>query len=74
MHAQESVAALGSVAPSRPDEFPEDRPAPEATPPLRILILNGDLPIFPGWGGVEHLHTLREELTIKGFSGLFRKT
>ena len=25
---------------------------------LRILILNGDLPVFPGWGGVEFLHTI----------------
>jgi len=24
---------------------------------LQILILNGDLPVFPGWGGIEHLHT-----------------
>ena len=26
---------------------------------LRILILNGDLPVFPGWGGIEYLHTTR---------------
>ena len=26
---------------------------------LRLLILNGDLPVFPGWGGVEYLHTTR---------------
>jgi glycosyltransferase involved in cell wall biosynthesis len=24
---------------------------------LRILIINGDLPVFPGWGGIEYLHT-----------------
>jgi glycosyltransferase involved in cell wall biosynthesis len=24
---------------------------------LNLLILNGDLPIFPGWGGIEYLHT-----------------
>ena len=24
---------------------------------LQILILNGDLPAFPGWGGIEFLHT-----------------
>jgi glycosyltransferase involved in cell wall biosynthesis len=28
-------------------------------PFLNILILNGDLPVFPGWGGVEFLHTTR---------------
>jgi glycosyltransferase involved in cell wall biosynthesis len=26
---------------------------------VRLLILNGDLPVFPGWGGVEYLHTTR---------------
>ena len=26
---------------------------------LHILILNGDLPVFPGWGGIEYLHTTR---------------
>jgi len=26
---------------------------------LRILILNGDLPVFPGWAGHEYLHTTR---------------
>ena len=26
---------------------------------LHILILNGDLPVFPGWGGIEFLHTTR---------------
>jgi len=26
---------------------------------LSILILNGDLPVFPGWGGIEFLHTTR---------------
>ncbi len=26
---------------------------------MRLLILNGDLPVFPGWGGVEYLHTTR---------------
>jgi glycosyltransferase involved in cell wall biosynthesis len=26
---------------------------------LRILILNKDLPVFPGWGGIEYLHTTR---------------
>jgi glycosyltransferase involved in cell wall biosynthesis len=26
---------------------------------LRILILNRDLPVFPGWGGIEFLHTTR---------------
>ena len=24
---------------------------------FRFLILNGDLPVFPGWGGIEFLHT-----------------
>ncbi|MBW2354862.1 MAG: glycosyltransferase [Deltaproteobacteria bacterium] len=24
---------------------------------LKILIINGDLPAFPGWGGIEFLHT-----------------
>ncbi|NQT32906.1 MAG: glycosyltransferase [Candidatus Omnitrophica bacterium] len=24
---------------------------------FKILILNGDLPVFPGWGGIEFLHT-----------------
>jgi glycosyltransferase involved in cell wall biosynthesis len=24
---------------------------------LNLLILNGDLPVFPGWGGIEYLHT-----------------
>ncbi len=24
---------------------------------LNVLILNGDLPVFPGWGGIEYLHT-----------------
>jgi len=24
---------------------------------LKFLILNGDLPVFPGWGGIEYLHT-----------------
>jgi glycosyltransferase involved in cell wall biosynthesis len=24
---------------------------------LKLLILNGDLPVFPGWGGIEYLHT-----------------
>lgn len=24
---------------------------------MRLLILNGDLPVFPGWGGIEYLHT-----------------
>ena len=24
---------------------------------LNILILNGDLPVFPGWGGIEYLQT-----------------
>ncbi|MBC8394851.1 MAG: hypothetical protein H8E17_20070, partial [Deltaproteobacteria bacterium] len=23
----------------------------------KILILNNDLPVFPGWGGIEFLHT-----------------
>ncbi len=26
-------------------------------PGFNILILNGDLPVFPGWGGIEFLHT-----------------
>lgn len=26
---------------------------------MKLLILNGDLPAFPGWGGVEYLHTTR---------------
>jgi glycosyltransferase involved in cell wall biosynthesis len=26
---------------------------------VKVLILNGDLPVFPGWGGVEYLHTTR---------------
>ncbi|HYB41946.1 MAG TPA: glycosyltransferase [Candidatus Methylomirabilis sp.] len=26
---------------------------------MRLLFLNGDLPVFPGWGGVEYLHTTR---------------
>jgi len=26
-------------------------------PTFNILILNGDLPVFPGWGGIEFLHT-----------------
>ena len=26
---------------------------------MHILILNGDLPVFPGWGGIEYLHTTR---------------
>jgi glycosyltransferase involved in cell wall biosynthesis len=30
---------------------------PDTQDALRILILNGDLPVFPGWGGIEYLHT-----------------
>jgi glycosyltransferase involved in cell wall biosynthesis len=26
---------------------------------MKLLFLNGDLPVFPGWGGVEYLHTTR---------------
>jgi hypothetical protein len=26
---------------------------------FRVLILNGDLPVFPGWGGIEFLYTTR---------------
>ena len=26
---------------------------------MKLLILNGDLPVFPGWGGIEYLHTTR---------------
>ena len=29
----------------------------ECFPTFNILILNGDLPVFPGWGGIEFLHT-----------------
>src|ERR1035437_3021642 len=43
---------------SRP---PSTQPATGAMPAnrdaLRLLILNGDLPVFPGWGGIEYLHT-----------------
>jgi hypothetical protein len=31
---------------------------PESCDTLRILILNGDLPIFPGRAGHEYLHTI----------------
>ncbi len=33
--------------------------APADTGRLKLLILNGDLPVFPGWGGHEYLHTTR---------------
>jgi glycosyltransferase involved in cell wall biosynthesis len=26
---------------------------------VKLLVLNGDLPVFPGWGGVEYLHITR---------------
>src|SRR5437867_9960902 len=43
----------------RADDKGAQRAVEEGAQSLNLLILNGDLPVFPGWGGVEYLHTVR---------------
>jgi glycosyltransferase involved in cell wall biosynthesis len=48
---------------SEADTLPHLQPATSAEyrlgmQKLNLLILNGDLPVFPGWGGIEYLHTI----------------
>jgi glycosyltransferase involved in cell wall biosynthesis len=62
--------------PGAPDDAYRGGPSPlsgspseTATPPLNLLILNSDLPIFPGGGAVEYL-TTREMASLADHVGL----